>query len=45
LPTTGILVKQAAEQVGFEDQYLFSRRFKSFFGVSPKAFRGLAARK
>jgi AraC-like DNA-binding protein len=40
-----ILVKQAAEQVGFEDQYLFSRRFKSVFGVSPKAFRGLAAHK
>jgi AraC-like DNA-binding protein len=36
-----ILVKQAAEQVGFEDQFLFSRRFKSVFGVSPKAFRGL----
>lgn len=39
-----VLVKQAAEQVGFEDQYLFSRRFKSVFGVSPKAFRGLAGR-
>jgi AraC-like DNA-binding protein len=35
----GILVKQAADQVGFKDQYLFSRRFKSFFGITPKAFR------
>jgi AraC-like DNA-binding protein len=35
-----MLVKQAAERVGFEDEFLFSRRFKSFFGVSPKKFRG-----
>jgi AraC-like DNA-binding protein len=35
-----LLIKQAAEQVGFEDEFLFSRRFKSFFGVSPKEFRG-----
>jgi len=39
-----LLVKQAAEQVGFEDQYLFSRRFKSVFGLSPREFRGLAGR-
>lgn len=35
-----ILVKQVAEQVGFENEFLFSRRFKYVFGVSPKAFRG-----
>ena len=40
----GLLVKQAAEQVGFEDEFLFSRRFKSFFGVSPKEFRGARPR-
>ena len=26
-------------QVGFEDEFLFSRRFKSFFGVPPREFR------
>lgn len=39
-----LLVKQAAERVGFEDQFSFSRRFKSVFGASPRAFRGLTVR-
>lgn len=33
-----LLVKEIAEKVGFEDQYYFSKRFKSYFGVSPKNY-------
>ena len=35
-----LLVKEVAEKVGFEDQYYFSKRFKEFFGVSPKNYLG-----
>jgi AraC-like DNA-binding protein len=35
------LVKQVAEEVGFGDQFHFSRVFKSVFGVAPDAFRKL----
>ena len=31
--------QQMAEMLGFCDEFYFSRRFKAFFGVSPKAFR------
>lgn len=37
LVENGGLVKQAAERVGFEDPYHFSRAFKSVHGVSPRA--------
>ena len=37
----GVLVKQAAEQVGFGDPFHFSRAFKSVLGLSPDAFRRL----
>lgn len=33
-----LLVKEIAERVGFDDQYYFSRRFKEYFGVSPKNY-------
>ncbi len=33
-----LLVKEVAEKVGFEDQYYFSKRFKEYFGVSPKNY-------
>ncbi|MBK1875288.1 AraC family transcriptional regulator [Pelagicoccus mobilis] len=33
-----LLVKEIAEKVGFEDQYYFSKRFKSYFGVSPRGY-------
>ena len=33
-----LLVKEIADEVGFEDQYYFSKRFKDFFGVSPRAY-------
>lgn len=33
-----LLVKEIAEKVGFENQYYFSKRFKSYFGVSPKGY-------
>ena len=32
------MVKEVANQVGFDDPYYFSRTFKQFFGVSPKQF-------
>lgn len=35
-----LLVKEVAEKVGFEDQYYFSKRFKEYFGVSPKNYLG-----
>ncbi|HMP81691.1 MAG TPA: AraC family transcriptional regulator [Verrucomicrobiota bacterium] len=35
------LVKQIAEETGFEDPFHFSRTFKSVFGVSPDLFRRL----
>jgi AraC-like DNA-binding protein len=37
----GVLIKRVAEQVGFDDPFHFSRKFKSAFGVSPREFRGL----
>lgn len=36
-----VLVKQAAEEVGFADAFQFSRVFKQVFGVAPVAFRGM----
>jgi AraC-like DNA-binding protein len=37
----GALVKQVAEQAGFEDPFHFSRTFKSVFGLPPEEFRRL----
>ncbi len=34
----GMLVKQVAAEMGFDDPYHFSRTFKSVFGVSPAQF-------
>lgn len=34
----GALAQDVAKQVGFEDAYYFSRRFKQFTGISPKAY-------
>lgn len=33
-----LLVKEIAGKVGFEDQYYFSKRFKEYFGVSPRNY-------
>jgi len=41
LRQAGILVKQAAEEVGFTDPFHFSRVFRRTLGVSPAAFRHL----
>jgi AraC-like DNA-binding protein len=35
----GLLVREAAEQVGFPDPYHFSKAFKRVYGASPEAFR------
>ena len=40
LVKSGGLVKDAAEQVGFDDPYHFSRCFKAVHGVTPSAVRG-----
>jgi AraC-like DNA-binding protein/quercetin dioxygenase-like cupin family protein len=37
----GVLVKQAAAEVGFPDAFHFSRVFKAVLGLSPDAFRRL----
>lgn len=37
LRSPGVLVKQVAEEIGFANQFHFSRSFKSIFGVSPRA--------
>ena len=34
-----LAVYQVAQRLGFEDPYHFSRRFKTFTGTSPRAFR------
>jgi AraC-like DNA-binding protein len=41
LQTPNALVKQVAEEAGFNDPFHFSRVFTSVFGLSPTAFRGL----
>ena len=33
-----MMVKQAAEQLGFSSQFQFSRAFKRVYGVSPDHF-------
>jgi AraC-like DNA-binding protein len=37
----GVLIKQVAEEVGFDDPYHFSRVFRSVMGLSPAEFRRL----
>ena len=41
LQDPGVLVKQVAAELGFDDPFHFSRAFKNTFGVSPEAFRRL----
>ena len=36
-----LLVKEVARMAGYDDQYQFSRTFKSIYGQSPKTFRKL----
>ncbi len=37
----GVLVKQVAAELGFDDPFHFSRAFKNVIGLSPEAFRSL----
>lgn len=39
LKSTKISIKQIAEEMGYTDQYSFSRSFKQIMGTSPKKFR------
>jgi AraC-like DNA-binding protein len=41
LQNPGVLVKQVAAELGFDDPFHFSRAFKNIFGLSPEAFRRL----
>ena len=38
---SGAMVKQVAEEAGFDDAFHFSRTFKAVLGLSPAAFRAL----
>ena len=40
LMTPGMTVAQAAELVGYQDAFYFSKRFKNHFGVSPSRMEG-----
>lgn len=39
LENTNLRVKEIAHQIGFDDQYHFSRVFSQFIGLSPQQFR------
>ncbi len=39
LQTTGLGIKQIADQLGYQDQFHFSRMFKAFQGLSPTEYR------
>lgn len=41
LRNPGVLVKQVAAELGFDDPFHFSREFKSVLGLSPEKFRRL----
>ena len=37
----GVLVKEVAHELGFNDPFHFTRVFKKVFGISPQSFKGL----
>jgi len=37
----GVMVKEIAHELGFVDQFHFTRVFKKVFGISPQSFKGL----
>jgi AraC-like DNA-binding protein len=41
LQNPGVLVKQVAAELGYDDPFHFSRAFKNVLGLSPEAFRRL----
>jgi AraC-like DNA-binding protein len=45
LISSSLSIKQIATSLAFSDQYNFSRAFKRFYGVSPKAYRHTPAQK
>ena len=42
LQTTALGIKQIADQLGYQDQFHFSRKFKGFQGLSPTEYRSKA---
>lgn len=44
LMTTELAIKEVARQIGYEDQFVFSKAFKLRFGQSPQAYRTAMAR-
>lgn len=38
---SGVLVKEVAHELGFNDPFHFTRVFKKVFGISPQSFKGL----
>ena len=44
LQRTALPVKNIAAQLGYQDQFHFSRQFKAFQGISPSQYRGAAPR-
>ncbi|MFD0715424.1 helix-turn-helix domain-containing protein [Paenibacillus sp. GCM10027626] len=39
LQQPGLSIREAAEQAGFPDAYYFSKRFKGYYGCSPREYR------
>ncbi len=45
LQEPGVIIKDAADRCGYQDQYQFSRSFKKVFGIPPVEYRKLVSRR
>ena len=43
ITATCLPLKQIAEMTGFNDEYVFSKNFKKFFGTPPGSYKGTTA--